>query len=218
MALALRAHLGHLDIRPQFGGNYRRQLGALHRMIQLIEVRNLSRPSFFVISGFYSGHQPECLVVDPALTQAKRIRRRPIMKSRLRQTIDLGRAEAPPFMSKTDHSTSETDRSWRNRTIHDDSKAPAGSRLDSKARQLQLMDLGQAGICITAACLPCARMVQPQAVPVFWVSGRGSLPHMDFQELGSQFPLASSAASPARLSPFFGGSSERLCNKCLPMP
>ena len=47
-------------------------------------------------------------------------------------------------------------------------------------------------------------------VPVFWVSGRGSLPHMLFQAFISPPTLAWAAASPVRLSPFFGGSSEGL--------
>ena len=44
------------------------------------------------------------------------------------------------------------------------------------------------------------------------LSGRGSLPHKAFQEPASPLSLASAAASPVRLSPFFGGSSEGLCS------
>ena len=64
----------------------------------------------------------------------------PIMKNRFRRTLDLDRAEAPPFMSKTDHSTSETDRSSQFRTIHDNSKVPADSRLDSEASSFKFRD------------------------------------------------------------------------------
>ena len=64
----------------------------------------------------------------------------PIMKNRLRRTLDLDRAAAPPLMSKTDHSTSETDRSSQYRTIHDDSKTPADSRLASKAWSFKFRD------------------------------------------------------------------------------
>jgi hypothetical protein len=46
----------------------------------------------------------------------------------------------------------------------------------------------------------------PVLGPQAQVSGRGSLPHMRFQELASRFSLASAAASPVR-------SSERLCKK-----
>ena len=42
------------------------------------------------------------------------------------------------------------------------------------------------------------------------LSGRGSLPHKAFQEPASPLSLASAAASPVRVSPFFGGSSEGL--------
>ena len=37
------------------------------------------------------------------------------------------------------------------------------------------------------------------------LSGRGSFPHMHFQELGSQSPLASAAGSPVRSSEGLGG-------------
>ena len=63
------------------------------------------------------------------------------MKKHIRRTLDLDRAAAPPFMSKTDHATSETDRLSQYRTIHHDSKAPAISRLDSMAWSFKFRDL-----------------------------------------------------------------------------
>jgi len=116
------------------------------------------------------------------------------MINRLRRTVDLDRAVAPPFMSKTDHSTAETDRSSQYRTIHDDCKAPAESRPDSKAWSLKFRGRSLSRI-LHNGCE---------------MSGRGSLPHMPSYEPASRLTLALGAATPVRLSPFFGGSSEGL--------
>jgi len=85
-------------------------------------------------------------------------------------------AEKPPFMAKSCHS-------WTTATSRE-----CGVLIRPRRASSYLLSLGRSRIL-------------PNGLEL---SGRGSLPHILFQELGSRFPLASAAASPVRSSEGLG--------------